>query len=315
MTANPRAWGHGPRFAIPRRWRAGGALLALAMTVGACASPVLAPNASNGPKPEPSAKDPLHRQAHDALVRWAAAVRESGGALITFTGDLASVVGSFETDGQKASFAAGAIQAVTDLSDDRPARGQVKWVDGKSIDVNVLSAAATFEALVAGATDCPDCVPLRVTDANLATALVETSDGPAEVPVWVFTIAGSSVRVSRVAVDKGVTVTPPPWNADDPPAGISIDTATGGPNSKRLTVSFAGATMDGSKPCGADYTAEAVESELAVVVIVEEHRNPAKQACDLVARQRTAEVTLASKLGERAVLEVRQGLPVPVVAP
>jgi hypothetical protein len=80
-------------------------------------------------------------------------------------------------------------------------------------------------------------------------------------------------------------------------------------------VSFVGSPGPASQPCGADYTAEAVESDLAVVVIVTEHRNPGLATCTAVGARRTAAVELASPLGDRAVLEVREGLPVPVLAP
>jgi len=116
-------------------------------------------------------------------------------------------------------------------------------------------------------------------------------------------------------VDESVTVDPPPWNANNPPQGIRIDSATGSADSKKLTVSFIGAPDGADKPCGADYTAEAVESELAVVVIVNEKRNPTPGACAAVGAIRTAKVTLEAVLGNRAVLEVQQGLPVAVTAP
>ena len=208
------------------------------------------------------------------------------------------------------------VAAVTDLPTDRPSRREFKWLDGTKVDVNVLSAAATLEALVAaGSGECPDCTPLRVTEATLATALVETSRGPAEAPTWVFGIAGTSVRVTRVAVDESITVFPPPWNADDPPIGLRIDWAKGADDSRDLEVGFVGAPNDGSKPCGVDYTAEAVESELAVVVIVKEARNPTPGACTSVGALRTAAVRLESRLGDRVVLEVQQGLPVAVQPP
>ena len=136
----------------------------------------------------------------------------------------------------------------------------------------------------------------------------------ANAPIWVFSVEGTAVKVTRVAVDESVTVDPPPWNADDPPEGISIESATGREDSKKLSVSFIGARDGAEKPCGADYAAEAVESDLAVVVIVSETRTGAG-ACDLVGYPRTAKVTLDSALGNRAVLEVKQGLPVPVTAP
>jgi hypothetical protein len=260
--------------------------------------------------------DRIHTQAHDALDRWASAVRESGGATISFVGELTSQVGDWEAavgDNNKTALYAGLVEPAVDLPDS-PARGEVRWLDGSKVDVDVLSAADALADVVATATGsaCPECRPLLVTEATLATGLVETTQGPAEAPLWVFTIDGTAVRVTRVAVDDSVTVEPPPWNAEDPPVGISIVSAAGSPDARRLEVSFTGAVENGSKTCGADYTAEAVESDLAVVVIVSEHRNPLPGACPAVGRTRTVEVRLAQILGERAILEVRQGLPVPV---
>ncbi len=51
MTANPRAWGHGPRFAIPVTLRSLALAALLVATLGACASPVLAPGTSQDASP------------------------------------------------------------------------------------------------------------------------------------------------------------------------------------------------------------------------------------------------------------------------
>jgi hypothetical protein len=104
----------------------------------------------------------------------------------------------------------------------------------------------------------------------------------------------------------------PPWNADHPPEGVSVIHAIGGPDTRRLTVQFVGRKLGADEPCGADYSAEAVESELAVVVIVVERRHDPDETCELQGFPRTAEVRLDTRLGDRAVLEVRQGLPVEV---
>jgi hypothetical protein len=262
----------------------------------------------------PDGGDRIHQQAHDALERWAEAVRANGGAGITFTGELTSQIGSWEANNGDNKFAleAGAITAPNDLSEERPGRREVKWVDGTKVDVEVLSARQALDELIdSAAGDCGGCEPLRVTDANLAIGLAETSTGPAEVPMWVYSLRGSGVRLTRVAVDGGVTVDPPPWDADDPPAGLSIDSATGEPGSRKLTVQYVGA----DESCGLEPNVEAVESDLAVVVIVEELPGAATRGCRLIGRLRTAEVTLDAALGDRVVLEVREGLPVPVSAP
>jgi hypothetical protein len=273
--------------------------------------------ASGGAEPV----DRIHQQARDALTRWADAAKKSGGATISFVGDLTGQLGDWEAavgDNNKEALMAGLLTAPTPLSDDKPSRGTVRWLDGDSIDVDVLSAADALDDLVADideGAECPSCRPIRVTDANLATGLVETTQGPAEAPLWVFTIDGSAARVTRVAVDPSITVVPPPYNADNRPEGLSIDLAEGTPGSRKLTVSFTGAVKGADQPCGADYTAEAVESDLAVVIVVTAHEHAAVGACTGAGKTRTAVATLAEPLGERAVLEVTQGLPVPLRAP
>ena len=67
------------------------------------------------------------------------------------------------------------------------------------------------------------------------------------------------------------------------------------------------------KPCGDDYTAEAVESDLAVVVIVTRHPHATIGACSAVGARRTATATLAAPLGDRVVLDLQTGAPVQVV--
>jgi hypothetical protein len=303
----------------PSRTVAGTLVVALLLT--GCASPVFAPGGSGAPESGGGSQplDRLHQQAQDALARWADAVRESGGATITFVGELTSQIGAWSAedgDNNKSALLAGLVQVVTDLPTDTPSRRDVKWLDDTKVDVKVLSAAAALEELIAtGSGACPDCEPLRVTEATLATGLVETSRGPAEAPMWVYGIAGSSVRITRVAVDDSIVVQPPPWNAEDPPVGLSVDWAIGTSDSRDLEAGFVGAPSDASQPCGADYAAEAVESEIAIVVIIHEERSPESGACRLVGATRTAEVRLDARLGDRAVLEVKQGLPVPVNPP
>lgn len=289
------------------------AIIAVLLSTAGCNSDFF--GSTSGAVGTPAA-DRIHAQANDALARWADAVKKSGGATISFVGELTGQIGDWEEsvgDSNKLALLAGLLTASTALPDTAPSRSSVHWVDGSSVDVDVLSAADALADLVAaGAGDCPDCRALRVMDAKLAKSLVETSIGPAEVPVWVFTIDGTAVRVTRVAVDPSVTVVPPPWNADHPPEGVSIDRAIGKSDSRKLTVSFVGAAKHADGACGTDYTAEAVESTLAVVVIIVEHQDPRCPGSDLVGHDRSATVTLAEPLGKRAVLEVRQGLPVPV---
>jgi hypothetical protein len=241
----------------------------------------------------------------------------SGSPAFVPVGDLTAQVGDWEPavgDNAKPALMAGLIEAATSLPTNAPPDGVLRRQDGTTATVRLVSAAEALAALkadVAGSPS-PDCVPLRITGARLTSGQVQTSRGPAEAPVWEFTLDGTAVRVTRVAIADPIRVVPPPWDVGDPPAGISIDSATGTAGASRLTVGFIGAPAPGDHECGADYTAEAVESTTAVVVIVTEHRHGLFEACADVGARRTAEVELSSPLGERAVLEVRQGLPVAV---
>jgi len=90
-----------------RRVRPGGTtvrqaafLLAILALVTACAAPAGGPGGSGliltGASQKPL--DRIHQQAHDALERWAEAVRRSGGASITFVGELTGQIGDWESN-------------------------------------------------------------------------------------------------------------------------------------------------------------------------------------------------------------------------
>jgi hypothetical protein len=260
----------------------------------------------------------LQQQAQAALARWAAAVAAAGGpSSVVPVGELTGQVGDWELavgDNNKRALMAGLVEATTSLPAEVPPDGEVQWPDGGTASVPVLSAQQAVAAIQAGSSGpCGDCAPLRITAARLTTGPIETSRGPATGPVWEFTVQGTAVKVTRVAMTHPVAVVPPPWDPNDPPVGLAIDSASGKVGGRELTVAFVGAPLPGDQPCGEDYTAEAAESDLAVVVIVTRHPHAALGACSAVGAPRTATVELAAPLGERAVLEVQQGLPVPVV--
>lgn len=260
------------------------------------------------------------QQAHEELDRWAAAVAAAGGQQgFSVTDSQTGQIGDWELavgSNNKATLYAGLVEAAAKLPADLPPPGEVRWDDGSTLQVSLISAAQALEEIKADKSDCGSCTltPLKVTGATLSSGKVSTSRGPATVPIWEFDVEGTAVKITRVAVAPAetVTVSPPPWDPNNPPAGIWIESATGSPSSRELTVTFIGAPKPASEGCGADYTGEAVESSLAVVVIVIEHRNSLPGACRAVGAERTATVQLAAPLGDRAVLEVVQGMPVPV---
>ncbi|MGD0409133.1 MAG: hypothetical protein ABSB34_09110 [Candidatus Limnocylindrales bacterium] len=257
----------------------------------------------------------LHQEAQADLTRWADAITAAGGqTAFVPVGELTAQVGDWELavgDNNKPALMAGLVEAAVSLPAETPPNGELRWPDGSSATVRLISAQQALAELKAeGSGSCSDCVPLQVTGAKLTDGQVQTSRGPAEAPVWEFTLQGTAVMVTQVAIADRVTVVPPPWDPNDPPVGISIDSATAAAGGRQLTVSFTGAPGPGDRPCGADYTAEAVESQTAVVVIVTEHTNGLPVPCSAVGAIRTAAVELSAPLGERTVLEVREGLPV-----
>ena len=77
-----------------------------------------------------------------------------------------------------------------------------------------------------------------------------------------------------------------------------------------LTAEFIG--RKSTVQCGADYTARAVESEHAALILVEEHRDQMEGDCTDVGYRRHVTVRLSHPLDGRAVLEAMRGTPVPV---
>jgi len=265
----------------------------------------------------------LHVQAHAALDRWAAAVAAKGDSGFVPTGELTGQIGDWELavgDNNKSALMSGLVEAAAPMTSVPPPDGEIKWQNGASAMVRLISpsqALSDIRSTVTGVCGgCQDLKVLRITGARLITGTIETSRGMATAPMWALTIQGTAVQATRVAVASAITVVPPTWNPYDAPVGLSVQSAVGTVEGLELTVHFVGAPDSGTKPCGSDYTTEAVESPTAVVVILYEHRYTGSDGlgftCNDVGADRTSRVLLTAALGERTVLEVKEGLPIPV---
>ena len=289
-------------------------VLLVSMTLAGC---MVAPEAGD-PSAVPAATDPAaaHQRAQTVLAAWAAAVAAVGvRPAVTPVGELTGQIGDWEEavgDNNKRALMAGAVASVNPLSEEAPPDGEVVWQDGTTTKVPLLSAQAAIVAIESTtAAPCSDCAMLLVTEARLTSRPIQTTRGSATAPVWEFTLQGTAVKVTRVAIADPVVVAPDDAGSQ---LGMAIDSASGTVGGNELTVAFVGAPDPGNMPCGEDYTAEAVESDLAVVVIVTRHPHAALfEACSAVGARRTATATLAAPLGDRAVLDLQQGTPVPVV--
>jgi hypothetical protein len=285
---------------------------------------VMLSGCTHGPVSSLSEAEKLQAQAQAALRRWADAVAAAPtDKAVVLVGDLTAQVGDWEPavgDDNKLALLDGLVEAAVSLPVTPGAAGTVTWQDGTKTSVPVLSAQQAVAGIRADAPtkDCPGCAPLEITGARLTSGPATTIRGSAMVPMWQFALQGTAVTLTRVAIADAAMVTLPPWSqppwgdSGDAPVGISIDSATTTVGGQQLTVRFGGVPLPADQPCGADYTSEPVESSLAVAVIVTSHPNGVAAACDAVSAYRTASVTLASPLGERTLLEVTQGRPVPV---
>jgi hypothetical protein len=250
------------------------------------------------------------------LSAWAGAVAVAGEhAAVTPVGELTGQVGDWEEavgDNNKRALMAGMVASDRPLSEDTPPDGEVVWQDGTTTKVSLMSAQQAIIAMESTAeAPCPDCAMLLVTDAQLTSGPIQTTRGPATAPIWEFTVQGTEVKVTRVAIANPVVVAPDEggWGL-----GLAIDSASGSVDGRELSVAFVGAPNPGNMECGEDYTAEAVESDLAVVVIVTRHpRVGLGEACSAVGARRTATAILAAPLGGRVVLDLQQGTPVSLV--
>jgi hypothetical protein len=187
-----------------------------------------------------------------------------------------------------------------------PLPGTVRWADGTTLRLPLLTARAAFAELAAQR-PCPAssaCGQLTVTGAEPSAVTVPTSRGPASVPAWRFTVAGLGWKVSEVAVARSALVILP-GNGQSPAAGrntpgVGAVTAVS-VHGRTLTVSFLGG-------CDAAWGAYLYESG-GTVVVGSWEKPPAAAACTAIGIGRTARVTLTRPLGTRVVLDVASGQP------
>jgi hypothetical protein len=269
----------------------------------------------------------LHRQAQEALARWdAAAAAGAGGSGFVLVGGSTLMVGgdwgpNIDGGNAKMAWGAGLFVVANPLPSEAPPDGRIQWQGGTSNAIPVISAEQAFSDMkAAGVSPCPDCIPLQITGARLTTATFQSSRGPAQAPAWEFSLKDTDVKLDQVAV--GLFTAPPVPTPNDqatgqqvaqPWVGPAVQSATVDASGRTLTVTVIGAPGTGDKPCGADYTAEAVESDTGVVVIVYEHRNTLPAMCSAVGALRTTQVTLAKPLGNRTLIDL-QAQPISVTS-
>ncbi|MEV4351307.1 hypothetical protein AB0J83_43175 [Actinoplanes sp. NPDC049596] len=292
-----------------RRWVVG---VMAVVALGGCGTPAAGPGEEAPPVP-------VDQRAREVLAGYeqaaGAAGAAGGGPRFVPAGGLTGYAGGLEEENEdyKAAIGAGRIEAAVVLPAAPRETGTVVWDGAAKLMVPLLDADEALHQVVAeNGGECADCTTVPVTGARLTTTRISTTRGEAEVPAWEFALKDSAFRITRVAVapSGAMTYTPPPGTS----GGLAAESVT--VSGRTLTVRLTGSRGPASEPCGADYSARVVESSHAVVVIIDERRYGDGYAddelCTMAGFPRTATVELAEPLGERAVLDVQQGIPIPL---
>lgn len=231
---------------------------------------------------------------------------------VTFSGDT------------KMAYGNGWFRTVTQLSTKVPADSSIRFPDGQTISVPLVSAAAAYRSIDRGDPPCdgetgvapkvqtgtPEsppavkdkvaagpCTALTVTGAKLGTVQLRTSRGVATVPAWLFTVDELAGPLARVAVaPSAVSDLPSPSPAPDQPGIVGAVNLT----------KVDGATLTyglGVGACDKDITPLFYEADDVVVVGGQVGSRPTGP-CVLSLLIKPVTVTLGAPLGDRVVLDI-----------
>ena len=299
------------RLAISR----GAAVLAAAVAVAACGSQRAAPPVTTHATPPAAGQDgpaAFVARARQVTARWersAAARAWRTGLVLLDASDLTPVPRDqgFGSQRQKDAFGSGHFRLAGTLPA-QPLAGLVRWADGSTLRLPLLTAKAAFAELAAQR-PCGgpySCDQLTVTGAQPGVVTVSTSRGLARVPAWRFTVAELGWQPSEVAVARSALVVLPGYGpipaAGLNTPGVSELTAVSA-DGRTLTLSFIGSA------CDAAWGAYRYESGGTVAAGSWQRPSAGNGVCPAVGIPRTARVTLARPLGTRVVLDVASGLP------
>ena len=291
------------------------ALLAAALAVAACGSQHAGPPVTSHVTPSAAGQSgpaAFVARARQVTAQWdrsqAARVWRTGLVLMDAS-DLTPVPSNagFSSQREKDAFGSGHFRLAGALPAG-PLPGLVRWADGSTLRLPLLTARAAFADLAAER-PCGGpfaCGQLTVTGAQPGVVTVRTSRGLASVPAWRFTVAGLGWKVSEVAVARGALVVLPGYGPI-PPAGRNTPGVGGASavsgDGRTLALSFIGSA------CDAAWGAYRYESDGTVVAGSWERPSAGNTSCPAVGVFRSARVTLARPLGTRVVLDVASGLP------
>jgi hypothetical protein len=229
------------------------------------------------------------------------------------------------TEETKQAYGAGWYRSATPLPNQTPARGTVRFPDGSTLSVPLVSAATAYGALDQGdappcqqpaAVTAPDvtspdgsvahsvpntCLTLLVTGASLGTVKLRTSRGEATVPAWLFTVRDLGTVVARVAVAPPAVGARPTLKLPDP-------TYTPGLVTSQDLQAVDGAKLTYRLGVGAcDKNITPLVAEYDDIVVVGGAVTPPAGGCTDQLLLHPVTVTLKAPLGSRPVLDALTG--------
>jgi hypothetical protein len=204
-------------------------------------------------------------------------------------------------------------------------KGQLRYPDGSTVEVPLISADEAYAALDQGDPPCPDggtprpdqtgpggsvghtasgqCTALTVTGATFGTTTLRTLRGAATVPAWLFTVDGQADPIARVAVaPAAISALPSPPAVPDStnPEVASAQQLTAVDGTKIGYTIGVGACDTGIRPLV--YQADDV-------VVIGGAVKRTDGICTDQLKLAPVEVTLDKPIGARPILDVATGRP------
>jgi hypothetical protein len=201
------------------------------------------------------------------------------------------------------------LATMATLPVEAPPDGTIAFDNGDAMRVPLVTAVRAYEQLTVHKSDpCTACPTLTVTGAVLGTVKIETSRGPATVPAWLFTVSELSSPMGQLAVAPAELTSTPiitaPIGYGRLAAAGSLDVVVG------LHVEFRAAVSncDQTNP-----QPQVWETATVVVLGATVQPRDSAVACTAIGSgpNTPMSVTLSRPVGDRLVIDVLGGQPVP----
>ncbi|MGW5970513.1 hypothetical protein [Streptomyces sp. NPDC055186] len=184
-----------------------------------------------------------------------------------------------------------------------PKDGQVTWPGGESLTRPLVSADQSYRSLASTQLDGEP--HLAVTGAKLGTMTMVTSRGPATVPAWLFTLDGYATPLKQAAAVPSKRPPSPIKAARDIP-GYPLNRLIGLTDDGRsvTVIALHGVCDDGAE-------VDVLETPGSVVLSATVKGHEGGGTCAKQTKMQQVTVKLERPVGDRVLLDVRTGQPIP----